>query len=94
LLRTILVGQRADLVAAMAESVKSGRITPDLAAGLGSRVVTQRPLYTVEVEARVPGGIVSRQAALVLLTPGEAPKVLRRLDLVPGTIEPVPRDGL
>ena len=83
LVRKLLIGQRTDLDEAMAQSVRIGRITPDLAAGLGSRLVVQRPLYTVEVEARIANGIVSRQAALVLLAPGQAPEILRRFDFAP-----------
>jgi hypothetical protein len=79
LVRKLLVGQRADLGTAMAQSVRSGRIAPDLAAGLGSQLVAQRPLYTIEVEARIPGGSVSRQEALVQVAPNQPPEVLRRL---------------
>jgi hypothetical protein len=84
LVRRLLVARRADLAAAMAESVASGRVASDLAAGLGSRLVAQRPLYTVEAEARLPGGIVSHEAVLVELVPGQVPDILRRLDAAPG----------
>jgi hypothetical protein len=86
LVRKLLVARRADLAAAMVASVASGRIASDLAAGLGNRLVTQRPLYTIEVEARLPGGIVSRQAVLVTLVPGQDPEILRRLE--PSSDEP------
>jgi hypothetical protein len=80
LVRKLMIAERADLVMAMAQSVRTGRIAPDLAAGLGSRLIGQRPLYTIAIEARLPNGVVSRRAVLARVTHGRDAEILRRLD--------------
>jgi hypothetical protein len=65
LVRNAIIQNRPDLKEAMDQSGKAGRITPDLAAGLGPIIVQPRPLYTVEAQAQLPNGIRCREAALV-----------------------------
>jgi hypothetical protein len=84
LLRRLIVGPRSDLADPMEESVRTGRIVPDIAAGLGSRLVHQRPLYTISAEARLPNGLRARRAALVQVEPGRPPQILRVFQVAPG----------